>query len=740
MMVELGRGTFIGAIMGTFGAVMVALSPSFDGFGVVRGDDVDSPPSTNTAVAKQLKTLNGDFPFKVPGSVDRWRERADRLRVRVAVASGLFPMPDRPSIDARVHRVVRRPAAADWPGVEIEMVAFESLPGHHVTGMVFRPDDDRDRLPAVLSPHGHGGRLQRHSDDAMKAQLASGGERYPDSGRMPKIARCVQLARMGCVVFLFDMPGYGDAQQLSYSLAHRHGVDVDDRTTLPIAAGRTPDRFFTTPAESRLQSVFGLQTFNALRSLDYLLSRDDVDPHRVAVTGGSGGGTQAIMLGTLDDRIDVTFPNGMVSTSMQGGCVCENASLLRVGTGNVELAALFAPKPMGMTAANDWTVDMMNDGYPQLQRLYTMLGRRGNVTCEPLLSFPHNYNYVTRRVMYHWFNRHFRLGHQEPIVEADFAMLSDDEGAVWDAAHPPPSRRGVAEEAAVLGWWDQQSTRKLAEALGEHADRVAFNRDVAPAIRCIYTTDDAAFELPTSMPTVQMNGDDDGIDRSTPMRLIEDDSERLIEDDSERLIDVHVVASRSLVADLNERLGPSDDKRVFVWLRDTAADDGAQVQAMVPSRGLKSAAYTFGYNPAASVQNVGGLVAVLQRLNPTGHAKLRLFGHRGTLTTTLPAAAFAGDLVTVAHLTSDQFRFAGLRRVDDVDFVPGMVRYGDVDALAAMRCPRGLVLYGDNPMDFPTATALYGGTHAATNFSVVRDDLLPNPRTIKAPGFVPDPR
>ena len=78
-----------------------------------------------------------------------------------------------------------------------------------------------------------------------------------------------------------------------------------------------------------------------------------MDPKRVAVTGASGGGTQTMLLGAVDDRVALSMPMVMVSTAMQGGCTCENASLLRIGTGNVEFAALFAPKPQIMNCAND---------------------------------------------------------------------------------------------------------------------------------------------------------------------------------------------------------------------------------------------------------------------------------------------------------------------------------------------------------------------------------------------------
>src|SRR6202000_2056623 len=95
-------------------------------------------------------------------------------------------------------------------------------------------------------------------------------------------------------------------------------------------------------AEAHLQSIMGLQTWNAIRSLDFLLSLPEVDPTRIAITGASGGGTQTMSRRAIDPRVTLSSPAVMVSTAMQGGCTCESACLLRVNTGNVEFAALFA--------------------------------------------------------------------------------------------------------------------------------------------------------------------------------------------------------------------------------------------------------------------------------------------------------------------------------------------------------------------------------------------------------------
>jgi dienelactone hydrolase len=325
-----------------------------------------------------LKDYDGYFPFEVPPNKTDWESRAEELRRRVLVATGIWPMPEKTPLNPHIFGLTKR------DGFTVEKVYFESLPGHFITGLLFRPEGPGAKRPGVLCPHGHGGRLQDYGEKAMPKLIEQGAERFEKSGRFPKLARCAQLARMGCVAFIFDMEGYADSQQLSRELIHgfaKQRADFDSKSSWG---------FFGPAAESRMQSVMGLQTWNSIRALDFLCSLPDVDAQRVAVTGGSGGGTQTILLCGIDDRPIAAFPQGMVSTSMQGGCTCENCSLLRIGTGNVELAGLFAPRPQAMTAANDWTKDMMTKGYPQLDQLYSLYGAEQNVQCYPQLNFPHN--------------------------------------------------------------------------------------------------------------------------------------------------------------------------------------------------------------------------------------------------------------------------------------------------------------------------------------------------------------
>src|SRR5437763_8781771 len=208
------------------------------------------------------------------------------------------------------------------------------------------------------------------------------------------------------------MVGYADSQQIT------HGEGFTDAQ-----------------AELRLQSFMGLQTYNSIRALNFLLSLVDVDPNRIGVTGASGGGTQTFLLGAVDDRPTVAFPAVMVSTAMQGGCICENCSYLRIGTGNIDLAALFAPRPLAMSGAQDWTVDIEKKGLPELKELYRMLGVEDKVTAKCFPQFGHNYNQVSREMMYNWFNEHLKLGQTSPVVEKPFVPVPPKELSVWDAQH-----------------------------------------------------------------------------------------------------------------------------------------------------------------------------------------------------------------------------------------------------------------------------------------------------------------
>ncbi|QDV46461.1 Acetyl xylan esterase (AXE1) [Stieleria neptunia] len=692
-----------------------------------------SAGTTSQAQAGKLKTLNDHFPFTVPDSVDRWNDRADALRRRVLVATGLWPMPDRTPLQPVLHGKIRR------DGFTVEKVYFQSLPGHFVTGMLFRPAADNSfglvdgKRPAVLSPHGHGGRTMRLSDGELAKQIQSGGEVFENSGRYPKLARCAHLARMGCVTLIFDMLGYADSMQIEFETAHRHAQ------ARPEESDREQPCLYSIDADLNLQSVMGLQTWNAIRALDFLAELPDVDPDRLGVTGGSGGGTQTILLGAIDPRIKVGFPNGMVSTSMQGGCYCENCNYLRIGTGNVELAALFAPKPQGMTAANDWTKAMLRDGYPELQKLYAMLGADGNVMCGDVLRFPHNYNYVTRAMMYPWMAKHLGLSGDVPLVEGDFEPLSEADMKVWDDDHPAPTEVGIPHERKVLAWWKQQSDRKLnalipdpTAGIDAAAKQLAeYRRVVGGAWRVIF---DRSMPVAQDLVVTKRNEGAAG-DRVVRYRLEHRDWKTVVEFDVVAGDNTgavgHVVVPKTVGRDAAQRdaivksVAAQGDgaKTVVAYLAPAigAARDAMESEHQQPLIDDKRSysGLTFGYNRPLAVKRFEQLLCVLAYLDhSTPDGPLTLVADSSSCISSAAAAVVAGDVVDEFRLNSGGFRLSSVTDYSDEHFVPGAAKYFDLPGLLSLRAPNALSIQGEAEGAMGLVQKVYAAAGAADNLTV----------------------
>ncbi|MCB1512714.1 MAG: hypothetical protein KDJ36_17600, partial [Hyphomicrobiaceae bacterium] len=197
---------------------------------------------------------------------------------------------------------------------------------------------------------------------------------------------------------------------------------------------------------------------------------------RVGVTGESGGGTQTFILCAIDPRPTVAFPAVMVSTNMQGGCICENADYLRIGLNNIAFAAVFAPKPLAMTGANDWTIDIERKGLLDLKKVYSFYDAAASVHAKCFPEFGHNYNQLAREMMYEWFNTHLKLGRIEPIKEEKFSPLEPMKLSVFDSDHPRPKDECDAIE--LRRYLSEISERQLADLLPTDPERLEQYRKV----------------------------------------------------------------------------------------------------------------------------------------------------------------------------------------------------------------------------------------------------------------------
>ena len=594
----------------------------------------DSPP----------KDLNGFFPFAPPSTLEEWKKRKEKLVLRMQVATGLYPMPPKTPLNAVIHGKINR------PGFSVEKVYFESVPGFFVTGLLFRPTNQKsEKLPAVLSPHGHGGRLQDYGNKGVLEQIKSGAEKFKESGRMPKIARCATLARLGCVTFLYDMIGYADNQQLSYKLAHRFSQ------RRPAFEKTTDWGLYSAQAEMRLLSIFGLQTWNSIRALDFLESLPYVDSNRIAVTGGSGGGTQTILLGALDDRPAASFPNGMVSSSMQGGCTCENASLLRVGTGNVEMTALFAPKPQGMTAADDWTREMLivGKGFPELKQLYSLYGKSKNVICPDLTHFKHNYNYVTRSIMYSWFNKHLKLGLSEPIIEKDFKLLSKEDHEVWNNKHPAPEV-GDRYERSLMTQLDERDHKIFAGLNKKKKSEVMKTAWQTIIGRSFSESKNHKYNKQQNRLLNLSTGEEIALGK-------------LPETDSRKSLIIRLGKT-------NKKVSPPEIHPTLFRQNQTGPTERV-------ANKREFAGYTLGYNHSRFARQVHDLLSLSAFLQANFKQPIEIHAENGFEALAIVATYLADELINKVVVESLTFRFSQISDIRDPRFLPGAIKYGDLDFL-----------------------------------------------------------
>lgn len=331
--------------------------------------------------------------------LESWEKRANIIRTGIVEGMQLDRMP---SSDGDFNPVITGSHTLD--GYIVENIRIESFPGFYITGNLYRPVESKGRHAAILSPHGH------LFDKRFTEYVQS---------------RCAVLARMGAVVFAYDMVGFGDCLQVN----HR----------IPIA--------------------LVLQTYNSIRVLEYLLSREDVDPGRIGMTGGSGGATQTFILAAIDSRIKVSVPVVQVSAYHFGGCVCESGMPIHKSahhqTNNVEIAALCAPRPMMLISNGmDYTSNTPRIEYPYIQKVYALYNAEHKVENAHFQSEKHDYGYSKRAAAYVFFKRHLKLDDDKvtfsPTIQEDFVtILHKDQLSVYSDKNPLPADALMGDEAVM---------------------------------------------------------------------------------------------------------------------------------------------------------------------------------------------------------------------------------------------------------------------------------------------------
>jgi dienelactone hydrolase len=367
---------------------LTAMTPAAD---PSPADTAKADEAIHRYLAAEAKRLSERFMDGAKSKAE-WEAKRPKLKEQFLDMLGLWPLPEKTPLKATVTGTLER------GDVTIEKLHFQSKPGLYVTGNLYKPKaslprkrgEPSPKLPAILYVCGHSGRGR----DGNKTAFQDHGMWFASNGYV-------------CLVV--------DTLQLGEVAGKHHG-------TYNLNRFWWQDRGYT-PA--------GVECWNGIRGIDYLISRPDVDPERIGVTGISGGGATTVWVAAADDRVKVAVPvSGMsdlesyVSNKViNGHCDC----MFFINTYQWEWTtalALHAPKPLLFANSDNDTIFPMDGNRRIIERLrkcYDLLGKKENVD-EYVSKGGHDYRPDLRLAIFGFLNKHLK-NDTSPIKDADFAKI-----------------------------------------------------------------------------------------------------------------------------------------------------------------------------------------------------------------------------------------------------------------------------------------------------------------------------
>lgn len=289
-------------------------------------------------------------------TIAEWEKRKQELKTCILEAMQLSHLPAAPA-SKPISTSQRK-----FDGYTVENIALEILPGLWINGSLYKPAKYKGKIPAIANPDGHWDK-QRYRADCQY--------------------RCAAFARMGAMAFSYDLFAWGESLLQFKTEDHRRSLAMT------------------------------IQVLGSIRILDYLLSLKDVDANRVAMTGGSGGGSQTVLMTAIDDRIKVSAPVVSLSSYFYGGCPCESGMPIHSCAGrtdNIELAAMAAPRPqLVVSDGGDWTDRMPEHDFPYLQKMYSWYNKKENVSNVHLPEEKHDFGINKRIAVYEFMAKQLGL-------------------------------------------------------------------------------------------------------------------------------------------------------------------------------------------------------------------------------------------------------------------------------------------------------------------------------------------
>ena len=326
--------------------------------------------------------------WKAPGNAEDWRVRRPHVERALKKALGLTTLPERTPLN------VRTVSSDDRGDYIVDNIIYDSRQGFPVTGNLYRPKVKTGPRPAILSPIGH---------------LLYDGKRDTEVQ-----ARSIKLAKMGFIVLSYDAIGHGE-RMVSGNNHHEAGFAL-----MPFG-----------------EHVTGWMVWDSMRAIDYLISRPDVDPTRIGVTGNSGGGLNTLYTAAVDPRVAVAVITGYTfefnNWIKYGGAhgTCSYIPDLFHEMEWFEIAGLIAPRPLLMLNGEDDGIFPLSGARKAANNtaaIYSVLGHNDRVRFYPVPKQRHGYSRPYREQMYGWMARHlFSKTHPGPVAEGRIETLQEDD-------------------------------------------------------------------------------------------------------------------------------------------------------------------------------------------------------------------------------------------------------------------------------------------------------------------------
>ena len=331
--------------------------------------------------------------------IDKLKTKADWQKRQTLVRNKLLeivgPFPEKTPLNAQVTGVIQK------DGYRVEKVIYESMPGYYVTAALFVPDNIEGKAPAILNAIGHSTKSFRRD---IYQQII------------------LNLVKKGFVVLVYDQIGQGERLQYYDDELGKSKFPSTIEHSYPGAqcfiSGYSPARYFI---------------WDGIRGVDYLLSRPEVDPDRIGMTGLSGGGTSTTFMSAIDERILAAAPTCFVTNykylfkSIGPQDAEQNIyHLISEGLDHPDFIELRAPKPTLIvgTTRDFFSIQGVRETYAESKNAFRAFGKEDNLQ-KSEGNYVHGFVKNNNEATYAFFQKH--LNNPGDPTHEDVTVISEKE-------------------------------------------------------------------------------------------------------------------------------------------------------------------------------------------------------------------------------------------------------------------------------------------------------------------------